>query len=333
VSQIKINSITPAQAARFGEWSRKWIETGLSTAPADFDKAQAAALEAYKLCNLDKPMIVLRLGSPFAATVGGAIAVLMLNELFSKKSQVRSQVESQVRSQVESQVRSQVGSQVWSQVGSQVGFGLGNDRGGAFWASWCAYVSFIRDVLGWDDPVLERFRVDEILAENCGWVWWHENVLAISDNPEFILRDDQGRLHNHAGPAIKYRDGWSIYSVHGVNVPADIIDHPESITAKKILKEENAEIKRVMLDLYGYDRYLADTNAKPLSRDDYGELFRVESDLLPVNIVKVRNSTAEQDGKFKDYFLKGRHDAETAHEAVASTFGMRSNDYHPSIET
>ncbi len=149
----KITAITPEQSARFAEWSKQWIEIGLSTEPADFDRATAAALEAYRICNLKKPIVVLRMGSPFAATVGGAMAWAMLREFFG------AQVESQVGSQVGSQVRSQVGSQVWSQVWSQVGSlnlnfiseGVNNDRGAQFWASWAAYVSFFRDVLGWQN--------------------------------------------------------------------------------------------------------------------------------------------------------------------------------------
>lgn len=35
----RIDSITPEQTARFAEWSRKWIDIGLSTEPADFDAA------------------------------------------------------------------------------------------------------------------------------------------------------------------------------------------------------------------------------------------------------------------------------------------------------
>jgi hypothetical protein len=118
----KITEITEAQKARFPEFIKKWIDIGLSTEPADFDKATNAALRAYELCNLKKPMVILRMGSPYAATIGGALAVVILREYFKDKSlsQVRSQVWSQVWSQVESQVRSQVWSQVESQVWSQV---------------------------------------------------------------------------------------------------------------------------------------------------------------------------------------------------------------------
>jgi hypothetical protein len=90
----KITKITPEQTARFGDWAKQWIKIGLSTEPADFDRATEAALRAYDLCNLKRPMVVLRMGSPYAATVGGAMAWMMLKQV---ESQVWSQVESQVR--------------------------------------------------------------------------------------------------------------------------------------------------------------------------------------------------------------------------------------------
>ena len=58
----KITTITPDQAARFKEWTDKWIEIGLSTKEADFNLATDAALRAYKLCNLNKTLS--KLGMP-----------------------------------------------------------------------------------------------------------------------------------------------------------------------------------------------------------------------------------------------------------------------------
>ena len=98
--------MTASQKAKMDAWAKEWIEIGLSTAPADFDQATAAALRAYKLCNLNKPIVVLRMSSPYGATAGGAMAWAILREMKTEK--------------VWSQVESQVESQVWSQVGSQV---------------------------------------------------------------------------------------------------------------------------------------------------------------------------------------------------------------------
>jgi len=277
----EITELTPAQIARFGEWVEKWTAIALSTEPADFDRATAAALRAYELINFQRPMVILRMGSPFGAAFGGALARAMLRNLGSARSelksrvrskiesevwvkiewQVREHVESQVRSQVELRVRSQVWppleQQIWSQVQSQIQSEVGsqvesqvrsqvelqvrsqvwakvesqgrsraaassytyNLKQCAFSAPWGAFVSFLRDVANWSDPILERSKIDEDLIRSCGWIWWHENVLAISDRPSAINRDAQGRLHGESGPSIAFRDGRSLWHSHGVPVP------------------------------------------------------------------------------------------------------------------
>ena len=386
---IKIAEITPAQAARFGEWSEKWIAVGLSTAPADFGRAERAALRAYALCGLGCPKLVLWMSSPYGACFGGYLGCLFLSQVRSQVwrqvgsqvwrqvgsqvwrqvgsqvrsqvesqvwsqvesqvgsqvgsqvrsqvesqvgsqvesqvesqvwsqvwsqvesqvgsqvwsqvwsqvrsqvgsqvesqvwsqvrsqvwSQVRSQVESQVWSQVRSQVESQVGSQVWSQVGSQV---YSNSYHGSFWAPWVAYVSFIRDVLGWDNSILEQFRIEEDLVESCNWLWWHEDVLAISDRPEVLRRDDQGRLHCEDGPAICYRDGWGVWSWHGVTVPRAWVEDRVSLSPVVALKQENVERRRAACEIVGWDRILVELNARTIDCDpdpEIGELLRVD---------------------------------------------------------
>ena len=325
----KIERISPAQAARFGEFARHWVEIGLSTEPADFDLATDAALRAYKFCNLSRPMVILRMGSPYAATLGGAIAWAMLRELAKNGGQqVWSLVWSQVGSQVRSQVESQVRSQVWS--------GVSNDRGGALWASWCAHIAFMRDVLGWSDPVLERHQIDEDLAKSCGWVWWHENVLAISDRPSVVNRDDRGRLHCETGPSIAYRDGWALHHWHGVAVPADVIERPASITVARIRAEENAEVRRCMIERYGYDRYCADAGLQivdqcpadhPMIGLRTARLWR-DGDLCLVDLL---NSTPESDGTVRRYVIPvdpNAYDGRASREclaAAASTWRKRSD--------
>jgi hypothetical protein len=83
---MKIKKLTDEQKARFPEWTKKWIDIGLSTEPADFEAATEAALKAYELCNLKKPMVILRVGSPYAATIGGAYAWRLLKYYFNQKA-------------------------------------------------------------------------------------------------------------------------------------------------------------------------------------------------------------------------------------------------------
>ena len=348
----KIKRITKVQAARFGEWAEKWIAIGLSTEPADFDRATAAAFRVYKAANLNRPMVTLRVGSPYAATLSGALAWAMLREIFGNKKitkQVQSQVRSQVQSQVGSQVRSQVWSQVWSQVGSQVRSQVWSQVGsqvrsqvrsqvesqiwsvpansyhGALWASWSAYVSFIRDVLGWDDPILERFVIDEDLICSCGWVWWHENVLVISDRPELIRRDDQGRLHCEDGPAIAYRDGWVLHAWRGAVVPAEWIESPRSLAPSIALKWENIEQRRAACEILGWDKIIKSLKPKVINTNPdpmIGELLEVDlPDSGKERFLRVRCATG------RVFALPVPPNMETALEANASTYGVDPETY------
>jgi hypothetical protein len=109
---------------------------------------------------------------------------------------------------------------------------------------------------------------------------------------------------------------------------------PESILVKHIEDEQNAEVRRVMIELFGQERYLAESKAEEIQRDDYGTLYRkdIPGD-EPLVMVKVVNATPEPDGSFKDYFLRVPPTMATAHEAVAWTFEKTPNTYRPVLQT
>lgn len=277
----KITTLTDAQMARMPEWVDKWVAIGLSTEPANFEEAEKGVRGCYESAGLAQPTVVLRMSSPYGAVVGGAMAVLLLggkNLRSQVDSQIWSQVEAQVQSQIGSQVESQVWAPVWTQVGSQIrsqvesqvrsqlGGAWSQYRGGNLWSSWYAYISFFRDVCGWSDETLQYFAHDERHALNASWCWYHDLVAAISDRPERILRDDQGRLHSESGMALQYRDGWGLWMWHGVAVDEQIIMRPETQTLEQINSEENAEVKRIRIERFGWERYLTAVGAAVIDR-------------------------------------------------------------------
>jgi len=209
-----------------------------------------------------------------------------------------------------------------------------NYRSGQFWASWFAYISFLRDSCLWENEILENFKHDENLGLSCGWVWWHEDVCVISDRPAYIGRDSQGRLHGDNRKAIEYPDGWGFYSVHGVVVDEYVVMTPEKITVDDIEKESNAEVRRVKIDKYGQDRFLKDSNATMIHKDEFGKLWRKE---VPndenIVMVEVLNSTPEPDGEFKTYFIRVDPNITTAHQAVSWTFGKEPKQYSPQLQS
>jgi hypothetical protein len=88
----------------------------------------------------------------------------------------------------------------------------------------------------------------------------------ISDRPEKLTVDDLNLPHCDDGPFCRWRDGSALYSVHGVRVPWWVVEHPDRITIEHINKQDNAEIRRVMIERFGWPRYLAESGAKRLDR-------------------------------------------------------------------
>jgi hypothetical protein len=85
-----------------------------------------------------------------------------------------------------------------------------------------------------------------------------------------------------------------------------------------------------MIDRYGEQQYLLETEAQLVHTDDFGSLY-LENEGGAV--VQVTNSTPEPDGTLKHYILRVPPAMRTAREAVAWTFGFDEHEYEPLIET
>jgi len=90
----------------------------------------------------------------------------------------------------------------------------------------------------------------------------------------------------------------------------------------------------MMLERYGIQRFLFDSGAKEIHRDDFGILYRKDSRQdEPLVMVKVVNATPEPDGSYRDYFLRVPPTMKRARQAVAWTFAKAENDYSPTLQT
>ncbi|MBC6459043.1 DUF6745 domain-containing protein [Actinomadura sp. HBU206391] len=171
-------------------------------------------------------------------------------------------------------------------------------------------------------------------ARSAGWWWPYQRVAIVSERPVELHRDEPGRLHRGDGPALCYPGGFALHAWRGMPMPADFTATLSGLTSERIAAETNAEMRRVMLEHYGYDRYLAETGAKPVHRDEAGVLWRIDlPGDEPVAMVEVVNSTPEPDGTSRTYYLRVPPRMRTAHEGVAWTFGLSADDYRPEKQT
>ena len=242
--------------------------------------------------------------------------------------QVRAQVGAQVGAQVWDQVRAQVGAQVWAQVWDQVGDQRYRCGYGLHDANWIGFYDAFAQ-FGIDTSRLDGVKE---MTESCGWWWPFTGAVVMTERPIRLERDDRNRLHSATGKAIEYPDGWGIYAWHGVRVSEQVIMKPDTMTGKQILDERNAEIRRVMVERFGLDRFLSSVKAKILHQDQSGSRKLHRIDLAgdePIVAVQVKCPTTGQ-----IYFLRVPPTITRCDTAVAWTFGYEHvADYQPSVET
>lgn len=172
------------------------------------------------------------------------------------------------------------------------------------------------------------------VAGAAGWWWPYTEAVLLTERPVALHQDEAGRLHHADGPALAFVDGFALHAWRGMSVPNDFLQQLAALTPAAIRAEENAELRRVMLESYGYDRYLAESGAQPVHRDETGVLWRIELEGdEPVVMVEVLNSTPEPDGTVRIYWLRVPPRTRTAREGVAWTFGLTEAEYQPLRQT
>ncbi|MGA6170638.1 DUF6745 domain-containing protein [Streptomyces sp. NPDC012600] len=327
-----------------------WRDVAAATGAADRAAAEEGVRRAYRAAGLAEPGRIVWAQSPRAA-------VGIVEKLADAGRSVREEVRTRPWAEERRRMYDELGPAGWSALWSATGAQL--------WETTAALAERIRSgvvadlaprpedesavrlvlldaVLGQHDAAWlaafdghgDRLTGLAEVARNAGWWWPYENAVVISERPRVLHRDEAGRLDHGEGPALAYGDGFALYAWRGMPVPAAFLEELASLTPHRIREEENAELRRVMLEYYGYDRYLTESGARPVHRDETGILWRIALDGdEDVVMVEVVNSTPEPDGTHRTYWLRVPPATRTAKEGVAWTFGLEGAAYAPVRQT
>jgi len=179
-------------------------------------------------------------------------------------------------------------------------------------------------------PLIEAVRAG-------GWWWPMTNICFACDNPTELHLDGRRRLHNDREMAVCFEDGWGFWALDGVQVREAAVKNRLSLA--DIDGETNAEVRAVMINRFGLSKYMLESGAQEIHRDQFGVLYRKEmprtlwGEAEPILMVQLVNKTPEPDGTFKTYFLRVPPEIQTTREAVAWTFAMNQQDYNPTQES
>ena len=276
----KIETLTESQKSKLPEYIEKWTKIGLSTEPANRQKAEEGVRKAYEDAGLSTPRIVWCSSPLTQGLVRAIILSIFKNGLKEIGASVRDSVWDSVWASVWDSVGDSVRASVRASVGDSVGASVGDSVRASVWdsveasgygqhdANWLGFYDYFSRELN----LLEETKKLEaiwLIAENAGWFLPHEKICWISERTSKVLKDVEGRLHCETGMACQYPDGWGVYAWHGVRVQSWIVLEPQKITADLVMKEQNAEIRRVLMERMGLRRYLIESKAEVLDHDDH----------------------------------------------------------------
>ena len=337
----KIDKLTVEQERQLVQFRDQWLRIGQATGAANMEVVTPIITRFYQ--QIGKPVpVTIQLSSPLMAN----LAINLLSDQLS--AQLSVQLHDQLSDQLRAQLRAQLSDQLRAQLSDQKMEYRPTYFWGAHDAFWIAFYQYPQRFLKADiykDAQLALLDDWATLAEHSLWWYPFESICFVCDRPSVYHLDTQGRLHSEAEMSMRFTDGFGFYAIHGIRVPEKVILAPDTLTAADITDEPNTEIRRVMIDRMGREKFLRESAAQPVDVDDrFGTLYRTGRFETWLEVV---NSTPEPDGSFKRYILsidasiyRGAA-GEKAQAAVASTWRYEDKtlvfkdwrDYRPTNES
>ncbi len=178
------------------------------------------------------------------------------------------------------------------------------------------------------------------LAKECGWWIPYRDMCVVTNRPERMLFDENGRLHSSDGPAILYRDGWDIHMWHGTTFPRMWLDG-KTLKPPAALNQRNIELRRVACEILGWDRILGELGATIVHKDPNPQIGTLVRVIMPPTGPTVRWRNQDEARQFlrvkcgtgRMFAIPVPLDVRTAREANAWTYGVAANEYDPEVRT
>lgn len=344
--------LTPQQEEYARHFAQERIARMLAPTPIDEQKAEAHLREAYRVAGLRPPVTIRWFDSPipfvvtcaqdmsvWEANVYDSMRDLRLCQDVSRYESVGEGVWRGVSERVMFKVRESVVENVWyivmdnakDTVGDTVWVSVNPTHWGCIWthrrAHMCAEDRFFHEIFE-EDPLIHQALFNEMVF---GYLPGSKEAWVVR-KPILLELDEQDRLHSASGRCVEFRDGWGFYAWHGVQVSEKIILHPEQITREDWLGERNLEVRRVIQERLGNDRFVELVGGMCIDRGTRGNLIEVdlgEEDPEGVaHYVQVQDASTE-----RHYSLRVPPSIRRADDVVAWTFDLDEPDYQPVQET
>ncbi len=233
-------------------------------------RGQLSGELSRKLGNQLGDQIKDQIGDQIKDQIGGQLKDKLRDELRDELlDELLEELSGQLGEELSNKLYGQLGAELYDQLIRQICTNMKDQLHKACYGPhdlyWLGFYQFLKVELGLKSKADPGPQIS--LAKNCGWWWPFKGAVVLTEHPVSMQLDEEGRLHSETDMAIKYSDGFGLYSWRGVQVPSDWILKPSSITASMALTWENIEQRRVAAEIVGWDKVLSELGAKEIDVD------------------------------------------------------------------
>jgi hypothetical protein len=212
-----------------------------------------------QLDNRLRSQLINQLRSQLSSELHSQLRSQLYGQLHSQlRSQLNNQLINELRSQLDNQLDSQLHSQLDIQLDNQLRSQLSNINSNwllvfwwLVWAGWYDYAKYIG--VKFDNKI---FKIFMDFVTNVSFIIPYYGIAFVSENPQIEWKE--GKLHSETGMAVKYADGWGMYSLYGVIFKEKLYKKVTSkrATCKTILNIKNMEQRMAALKLHGVEKII-----------------------------------------------------------------------------
>jgi hypothetical protein len=217
MTKTTIEFLTAEQEALRAKWRSEYFQLGWSTAPSNREAAETAITALYKLLDKGGPKF-LWFDSP-----------------------------------------SQAAACIMESTGEGVGGRVLSGTDGNLDAYWVSFYTFGRTLKKgmYTEKDDAHLMLWDALVRSTGPCYPYEKYCLMTERPVRACYDDRELLHSGDGPALAYKDGFSVWAINGVVLPDDIgeqiVMRPWEMTQQQIEAIESADVRTIMQDRWCHE--------------------------------------------------------------------------------
>lgn len=234
---MKIEKITPEQEAKIPIYLKRYFDKVYSSKPIIKEDAKTSIEYIYNNAGYK---------TPFIWHCDSPLMMQIIGNLFTNKD---------IRDNLGTNLRDNLEANLWDNLGDNIKYIPTSYYGNLSNYGWTCFYDFINNELipSYNLELWDKWKM--LINSNVYDMIQLDELCIVCSMPNIVLIDMGKRIHSENSCSVHFKDGYEIYSWHGIIIPKLWITQKDLITKDVILNKQNAEKRRVLQEILGSEEY------------------------------------------------------------------------------